>query len=106
MIWGILATLMINMKPMLLICFILLSALCCIQAVDGQVVENGYGIVRGSSYAFTLKAPSGWVIDAASGVEQGLPSFEQLVASYAFQKEKIPVDSKDLGFFQDGTPKD
>ena len=206
---------MINMKPMLLICFILLSALCCIQAVDGQVVENGYGIVRGPGYAFTLKAPSGWVIDAASGEEQGLPAvfypkgdtwsespvvayararpktkavstidgtvqaavetlraqgnpdysakflktikteggkegviyrcrgsktgdieatayfmekrtidfvtlscrsekvfaaslpaFEQLAASYAFQKEKIPVDSKDLGFFQEGTPKD
>jgi hypothetical protein len=46
------------------------------------------------------------VIDAACGVEQGLPAFEQLVASYAFQKEKIPVDSKDLGFFQEGTPKD
>ena len=65
---------MMNMKPTLLICLILLPALCCIQAVDCQVVENGYGIVRGPGYAFTLKAPSGWVIDAASGVEQGLPA--------------------------------
>jgi len=62
------------MKPTLLICLILLPTLCCIQAVDGQVVENGYGIVRGPGYTFTLKAPSGWVIDAASGVEQGLPA--------------------------------
>ena len=206
---------MMNMKPTLLICLILLPALCCIQAVDCQVVENGYGIVRGPGYAFTLKAPSGWVIDAASGVEQGLPAvfypkggtwsespavayararpktkavstiegtvqaavealraqgnpdysakflktiktndgkegmvyrcrgsktgdieatayfmekrtidfvtlscrsekifdasfpaFERLVASYAFQSEKIPVDPNKKGFFQEGTPKD
>ncbi len=206
---------MMNMKPTLLIFLILLPALCCIQAVDCQVVENGYGIVRGPGYAFTLKAPSGWVIDAASGVEQGLPAvfypkggtwsespavayararpktkavstiegtvqaavealraqgnpdysakflktiktndgkegmvyrcrgsktgdieatayfmekrtidfvtlscrsekifdasfpaFERLVASYAFQSEKIPVDPNKKGFFQEGTPKD
>ena len=206
---------MMNMKPTLLICLILLPALCCMQAVHGQVVENGYGIVRGPGFAFTLKAPSGWVIDAASGVEQGLPavfypqgstwsespavayararpktkavstieksvqaavdalrakenpdytakflktiktddgkegviyryrgsktgdieatayfmerrtidfvtlscrsekifeaslpSFEQLVASYAFQPEKVPVDLNKQGFFQEGIPKD
>jgi len=205
---------MMNMKPTLLICLIL-PALCCIQAVDGQVVENGYGVVHGPGYAFTLKAPSGWVIDAASGVEQGLPAvfypkgatwsespavayararpktkavstiegaiqnavyalraqgnpdysakflktlktddgkeaviycfrgsktgdieatayfmekrtidfvtlscrsekvfdaslpaFEQLVASYAFQADKIPIDPNKQGFFQEGTPKD
>jgi len=203
------------MKPTLLIGLILLPALGCIQSADVQIVENGYGIVRGPGYAFTLKAPTGWVIDAASGVEQGLPAvfypkggtwsessavayararprtkqidtieetvraavdalraqgnpeysakffktiktedgregaiyrcsgsktgdieatayfkerrtidfvtlscrsqkvfdaalpaFEQLVASYAFQVEKIPVDPEKKGFFQEGTPKE
>jgi len=37
-------------------------------------VENGFGIVRGHGYAFFLKAPEGWVIDATSGVDQGLPA--------------------------------
>ena len=63
-----------ELKTTLLISLILLPALCCIQAVDAQTVENGYGMVRGPGYAFTLKAPSGWVIDAASGVDQGLPA--------------------------------
>ena len=62
------------LKTVILISLILLPAWGCIQAVDSQVVENGYGIVRGPGYAFTLKAPSGWVIDAVSGVEQGLPA--------------------------------
>ena len=203
------------MKTAILLFLILLPALASIQAADVKIVENGYGIVRGPGYAFTLKAPPGCVIDAASGVEQGLPavfypngtiwsespavayararprtkkistieetvqaavdalraqgnpdysakflkiiksddgkqgmiyrfsgfktgdieatayfkekqtidfvtlscrsekvfdaalpSFEQLVASYAFQAEKIPVDPNKRGFFQDGTPKE
>ena len=203
------------LKTVLLISLILLPAWGCIQAVDSQVVENGYGIVRGPGYAFILKAPSGWVIDAVSGVEQGLPAvfyprgatwsespavayararpktkdvstidrmvqaavaalraqgnpdynatffktiktedgkggvlyrssgsktgdievtayfmekrtidfvtlscrsekvfdaalqaFEQLVASYAFQSDKVPVGPNKKGFFQEGTPKD
>jgi hypothetical protein len=62
------------LKTALLISLILLPGWSHIQAADTQVVENGYGIVRGPGYAFTLKAPPGWVIDAASGVEQGLPA--------------------------------
>jgi len=77
-IWRILATLIEvmkkEMKTALLCALILLPALATIQAADLQIVENGYGIVRGPGYAFTLKAPTGWVIDAASGVEQGLPA--------------------------------
>lgn len=202
-------------KTAVLLSLILLTASGRIQAADTQVLENGYGIVRGPGYAFTLKAPTGWVIDAVSGVEQGLPAvfypkgatwaespsvayararpktkevstiegtvqaavealraqgnpgysakflktirtedgkegtvyqcngsktgdieatayfmekrtidfvtlscrsekvyeaalpaFEQLVASYAFHADKIPVDSSKQGFFQDGVPKD
>ena len=49
-----------------------------VQAADSSprehAVENGFGIVRGPGYAFFLKAPEGWVIDAVSGVDQGLPA--------------------------------
>jgi hypothetical protein len=45
-----------------------------VQAADSSAVENGFGIVRGPGYAFFLKAPEGWVIDATSGVDQGLPA--------------------------------
>jgi len=45
-----------------------------VQAADSSPVENGFGIVRGPGYAFFLKAPEGWVIDAESGVDQGLPA--------------------------------
>jgi hypothetical protein len=62
------------LKTALLTSLILLPAWERIQATDSQVVENGYGIVRGPGYAFTLKAPVGWVIDAVSGVGQGLPA--------------------------------
>ena len=61
------------LKTALLISLILLPGWSHIQAADPQFVENGYGIVHGPGYAFTLKAPPGWVIDATSGVDQGLP---------------------------------
>jgi hypothetical protein len=44
------------------------------QELEAQVAENGYGVIRGPEYAFSLKAPSGWVIDGKSGVSQGLPA--------------------------------
>jgi hypothetical protein len=39
-----------------------------------QALANGYGIIRGPDFAFSLKAPSGWVIDSKSGIAQGLPA--------------------------------
>lgn len=204
------------MKPFLRTALPLaLSLFAGMPGLHAQVVENGYGMLRGPGYAFLLKAPEGWVIDGTSGVEQGLPAvfypkgsswdagpvvayarsrprtktiatiedavndlvstfhargvagyrgeylktlrtdsgseaviyrftgnrlgeseatayfpegrsidfvtlsarngeefkaafpaFEKLVASYAFQKEKIPVDARDGGYFQEGPPKD
>lgn len=44
-----------------------------VHAAESSAVEGGFGIVRGPGYAFYLKAPEGWVIDAVSGVEQGVP---------------------------------
>jgi hypothetical protein len=52
----------------------LMSTLICLQTLDGQAVENGYGIIRGPGFAFSLKSPDGWVIDSKSGVGQGLPA--------------------------------
>jgi hypothetical protein len=53
---------------------IVISTLMCLQSLDGQTVENGYGIIRGPGFAFSLKSPDGWVIDSKSGVGQGLPA--------------------------------
>ena len=59
---------------LLLFPVIILSSMAGIQAVDAQAVENGYGIVRGPGYAFSVRAPSGWVIDSNSGLSQGIPA--------------------------------
>jgi hypothetical protein len=61
------------MRTILLAIFLSLPVSISIQAADSSPVENGFGIVRGPGYAFVLKAPGGWVIDATSGVDQGLP---------------------------------
>ena len=45
-----------------------------LQRLGAHAAENGYGIIRGPDYAFSLKAPAGWVIDGKSGVGQGLPA--------------------------------
>lgn len=36
------------------------------------IQEGGLGIVYGSNYTFSLKAPKGWMLDTVSAVEQGL----------------------------------
>jgi hypothetical protein len=55
----------------------ILTALCLFKATtdaSAQVVENGFGVIRGPGFAFSLKSPEGWVIDSKSGVGQGLPA--------------------------------
>ena len=37
----------------------------------GSAVEGGGGIVYGTDYAFSLRAPPGWVIDNKAGFDQG-----------------------------------
>ena len=61
------------MRTILLTILLSLPVSISLQAADSSPVENGFGIVRGPSYAFFLKAPEDWVIDASSGVDQGLP---------------------------------
>src|SRR5579859_5935219 len=53
--------------PILVIIFIFLSQVCFAQD-DGMNV----GIIYGSNYVFSLKAPDGWVLDNTSGQAQGL----------------------------------
>lgn len=62
------------LRTILLVILLSLPVSIRVQAADSSPVENGFGIVRGPGYAFVLKAPEGWVIDAASGVDQGLPA--------------------------------
>jgi hypothetical protein len=61
------------MRTILLTILLSLPVLISLQAADSSLVENGFGIVRGPGYAFFLKAPEDWVIDASNGVDQGLP---------------------------------
>jgi hypothetical protein len=40
--------------------------------VSALIQEGGMGIIYGSNYAFSLKAPEGWMLDTESGAEQGV----------------------------------
>ena len=73
-IWVLLPKTMTSYLRLFLAPVIILSSMVGIQAVDAQSVENGYGIVHGPGYAFSIKAPAGWVIDSNSGLGQGLPA--------------------------------
>ena len=72
----------------------------CSGSKTGDIEATAYFNEKRTIDFVTLSCRSEKVFDTA------LPAFEQLVASYAFQAEKIPVDSKKKGFFQEGTPKE
>jgi len=65
---------MFTLRTILLAAALTSPHLHALPASDPSPVEGGYGMVRGPGYAFLLKAPAGWVIDASSGAEQGLPA--------------------------------
>lgn len=57
-------------KTFVLILFAALLSV--IPLAFASILEEGVGIVYGSDYAFSLKAPKGWMLDNESGVEQGV----------------------------------
>lgn len=52
--------------------FCMLAVIACAQHVSALIQESGLGIIYGTNYAFSLKAPEGWVLDTESGVTQGV----------------------------------
>jgi len=51
-------------------CWVTIGALT--LAVSAQASEDRTGIIYGPDHAFAVTAPSGWVLDNKSGVDQGL----------------------------------
>jgi hypothetical protein len=74
LIWGFLTDWMNASQKLLPGVLALITSFVCIQGLDAQAIENGYGIIRGPDFAYSLKAPAGWVIDSKSGLGQGLPA--------------------------------
>jgi len=56
--------------PRFFVAFLLLA--CCIGKTQASQLLEGYAVLKGSGYAFELKAPLGWVLDDKVGNDQGL----------------------------------
>jgi hypothetical protein len=60
------------MPLMRTVTFWLVTVVLGIFPAPALIQEGGTGIIYGSNYAFSLKAPEGWILDTESGVEQGV----------------------------------
>ncbi len=43
-----------------------------VSAASASIIEGGKGLVFGTNYAYSLKAPKGWMLDNESAVQQGV----------------------------------
>jgi hypothetical protein len=43
-----------------------------VSAASASIIEGGKGLVFGTNYSYSLKAPKGWMLDNESAVQQGV----------------------------------